>query len=179
MRKLRPLFLLIILIFVCISYASGNDKNAYEIIGRKIALGSQFSSGNTNVQSFHADFLLNRNRQWIDELTFKGSYDQEASSGSYTMLKSALNMRYAFTFNEIYYNFYNMDIEHDHFRDIAVRIIPTIGLGVWLADTQDFQFLAEGALGYQKDSLSSSVVEESMVLQVRSFIKAKVFTRSE
>jgi putative salt-induced outer membrane protein YdiY len=117
-------------------------------IERKFSLGGWLSSGNTEGQSLHADFYLNRDQEFVNTVTLKGSLDQESSAGVETMFKIYSSLRYAYSINPKFYNFYKLEGEHDRFQDIDLRLIPTIGIGYWFVDKEDFKVKGEGAVGY-------------------------------
>lgn len=164
------LFLLILLVVNVSSAAS-----AEIILERSLKFGGQLTSGNTQLQSLHFAFYLNKNRQWIDEITAKGSFYDESTAGVKSMLKAFTMFRYAFTFLKKYYNFYRIEFEHDQFKNLDLRIVPTTGVGYWWSDLKDFKLMAEGALGYQREYLQSGAQTGKIILQLRGFLKRMLF----
>ncbi|MFH1683567.1 MAG: DUF481 domain-containing protein [Candidatus Margulisiibacteriota bacterium] len=153
-----------------------NFALAETIFERKISFGGQLASGNTDVQSLHADFSLNRNRKFVDEITAKGSFDREFSSGAETQLKAYSSLRLAHSLSNDYYRYYKLEAFSDRFQDIDMRLIPTVGLGYWFINEKDFKSMIEAAVGYQKEYLINKTAEEMFVLTLSHNLLFGVFS---
>ena len=164
MKKI-PLVLFFIIICAIILATTTHAKISIE---RKFALGGQFTGGNSSVSSFHTDFYLNRNQKWINEVTLNGSFDYESTAGVDTMLKASLSLRRGHSLSKELYNYYKLEADHDRFQDIAVRIIPTIGIGYWFADEDTFKSMIEGALGYQREETLSQTSNDIILFNAIS-----------
>jgi len=159
-----------LLIFILLILVYTGSAQAEIIIERKFSLGGWLASGNTQGQSLHADFYLNRNRRWIDEIIFKGSFGHESSTGVDTMFKIYSSLRYAYSLGKQFYNFYKLEIEHNRFQDIDLRVIPTVGIGYWFVDQSDFKSMLEGALGYQRNYMVDRTSDEMLILKLSSYL---------
>jgi len=153
----------IIFVILCVDIAQGEL-----ILQRKFSLGGQLTSGNTQVQSLHLDFSLNRNNKWVDETTFKASLDQEFSAGTQSQFKVYSFLRYGKSLSKKYYSFGKLEAEHDRFQNIDVRIVPTLGVGYWFADEKGFKSMLETAFGYQRQYLINKTSDEMVVLALNS-----------
>ena len=152
-----PYCFLILLLFSNIAWGELSFR-------RHFSLGGQFTAGNSEINSLNFDFLLNRNNKWIDELTVKGSFDQQATSGTATRFKVGSSIRYACSLTKQTYYYYMLEAEHDRFQDIDLRLLPTIGAGYWFADQAGFAAMIEGAIGYQRQQQLDNSVEENTIL---------------
>jgi putative salt-induced outer membrane protein YdiY len=166
---LLTLFIIIFLLFPSISSA----KTIYE---RKVSLGGQLSGGNSRVNSLDIDFLLSRDRKLLDEVTTKGNFDYESTDGADTVFKGYMSFRYACSISKISYRFTKLEFEHDRFQDIDLRVIPTIGIGLWLVKDDLYQLLVEGAIGYQRNYLINQVGEEMVVIKLGSLLLVGPFS---
>ena len=138
------------------------------VFDRQLSLGGQFTAGNTETNSLNVAFSLNRNNRFVDELTIKGSFDQQANSGAETRFKVYSLLRYARSLSKKTYYYSKLEAEHDRFQDIDLRLLPTIGLGYWFADKSMFNAMVEGALGYQRQTLLNNEVEETAIVALTS-----------
>lgn len=139
---------------------------AETVIDRKLSLGGKLAAGNTDLQSVSFVFRLNRNRRLTDETTLKGRFDREYADGLETAYKLYGSGRYARSWNERLYNYYKLEAEHDRFQDIALRLIPTVGLGYWFATGAEESAMIEAAAGYQWESLISREERDVLLLTV-------------
>jgi putative salt-induced outer membrane protein YdiY len=139
-------------------------------------VGGQLSSGNTQVNSLHADVFLNRNRRFIDEVTFKGSLDYESSAGGSTMFKVNSSFRYGISLSRQLYQFAKIEADYDRFQDIGLRLVPALGLGYWFADEQSYKAMTEGALGYQKEYRLNRADDGVMVVKLSAYLLLGAFS---
>lgn len=172
MKLLLRTFFILLLFFVAASSISWAETT----IARKLSLGGQLAGGNTDVQSFHTEFLLNRNRKFVDEITAKGSFDREFSSGTETQFKAYSALRLAHSLSKDYYRYYKLEAFHDRFQDIDLRLIPTVGLGYWFINEKDFRSMIEAAVGYQKEYLINKTADEMFVLTLSHNLLWGVFS---
>ncbi|MFH1386268.1 MAG: DUF481 domain-containing protein [bacterium] len=144
------------------------EARAEESLSRKFSLGGQLTGGNTQVQSLHFDFNINRNRKWREEATFKGSFDREISTGIDTQFRLWSAYRYARSLNKSLFNYIKLEATHDRFQNIELRFIPAIGVGNWFADSDDLKFKLEGAFGYQKEYFIDKSHDEAWLITLSS-----------
>lgn len=168
-RFLVPLLVLALVLLPSVSYAQ-------TIFDRKLAIGGQHAGGNTKLNSLHFEYYLNRNRKFTDELTTKWSLDYESSDGVDTVLKAYTFLRYAYSMGNDLYHFYKLELEHDRFQDIDLRLIPTIGIGYWFRNDDTFRFTIEGAIGYQRNYQLNRAADEMVVLKLGTFFMLWAFS---
>ncbi len=76
-------------------------------------------------------------------------------------------------------NFYKVETDHDRFANINYRIIPSLGLGYWFSDTDDWKALTElgiGAtyIGYRNSSKNTT---EATIIP-RAFFDKRLFNET-
>ncbi|MHC4124635.1 MAG: DUF481 domain-containing protein [Planctomycetota bacterium] len=150
-----------------------------EIIwGRKISVGYNKSSGNTDSSRLISSFLINRNRVHIDEITLEGDIYYSSSDEKMDAQKWNGSGRYAFSFGsqEKWYSFYKIGAGHDRFANIDYRVLPSLGLGYWFFDTASVKAMAEAAIGYEHtDYRDSTDNDNETVLVPRVFLEKVIF----
>lgn len=149
------------------------------ILERKAGVNYDLSKGNTDTQSVGGDFLLNRNRLWIDEWTLKGSALKQFSGKKSITQRWDASLRYAYTFWEKYYNFYRLSTEHDYYEGIKLRLTPTTGVGYWFSDTEALKLMTELGLGYEEEFYRPSGRAGKPILHARAFASKKIGERTE
>jgi putative salt-induced outer membrane protein YdiY len=169
---LRILFGIIIVLSILTSV------HAETTVERKISLGGQLSGGNTDVQSLHLDFYFGRNQKSIDQTAIKGSFDREFSQGKETQFKANAKMRYSKFLSPQLFNYYKLTLEHDQFQDIALRFIPTVGMGYWFIKEVDYNSMLELAVGFEKDFLADRDDELMAIINVGSDVKFYIFSNN-
>ena len=158
---------MIIVLFLLLVFAV--PVSAETITQQKYSLGGMVTSGNSQVESLSVGFLFNRNEKWINELTFQGSLDYQATGGAQTLYKLFSSLRYAYSRGKQLYNFFKLEAEHDRFQNIDLRLIPSVGLGYWFADQKDSKAMVEAALGYQRKYMVNQTNDELIVAKFRSY----------
>jgi putative salt-induced outer membrane protein YdiY len=141
---------------------------------RKLTAGYEMASGNTEFQRFNGDFLVNRNRVWVNEWTFKGDGTLEKTKDKLSVQKGQTSLRYAYSLSKKLYNFYRVSAEHDLFENLSARIIPSTGLGYWLTDRDDLKLLGEAGAGYQWEFFRPDDEESAPILHTRAMIEKKL-----
>ena len=146
---------------------------------RRVGAGLQYTEGNTQNGSFHAEIFFDRNRYWTDAWTIKGSLDFETSDGVANGQRAQGSIRYAYSLTPKYYRFLMVSVEHDFFEEIRARIVPTAGMGYWVSERPDFKLLAEVGGGYEKEfNRNDSLDSDSGLLSARSAFEFKVSEHS-
>jgi putative salt-induced outer membrane protein YdiY len=147
---------------------------------RKIAAGYEMASGNTEYQRLNGEFLVNRNKMWVDEWTFKGNGTVERGADrKLTVQRGETSLRYAYSLSKELYNFYRVSAEHDRFENLNARVLPTSGFGYWFSDTEALKLLTEGGVGYQWEFLRPDGVEQEAILHTRGMISKRLSERVE
>jgi len=159
------------------------DEEAPEIEwDRKVSLGYNRSSGNTNSSELNSSFLLNKKRPDVDEVTLEGDIYYSSSDKKMDAQKWKGSGRYASSFGiqKKWYNFYKMAVDHDRFSNIDYRLLPSAGAGHWFYDTDPLKLLAETALGYEYTDYRDATDEsKEIVLIPRLFFEKIIFGDSK
>jgi putative salt-induced outer membrane protein YdiY len=146
---------------------------------KKVSLGYQIARGNTDTDYLSGDILLNRNRLWIDEWTFKSSALQSYSSDKKNAQRYEGSLRYGYSLTEPLYVFARFGAEHDLFKNLRARLIPSAGPGYWIADRENFKLLIETGAGYQFDFYRGGGSDSKPILHLRNFAMKKITERVE
>jgi len=115
----------------------------------EFSIGYNDSGGNTQNNQMISSFYANRKTDY-NEFTIKG--DSYYSSSNKKMdAQSWQGMgRCAFSFwDNKWYDFYKIEADHDKFASVDYRLIPSIGIGYWLTDTEDLKVMIESGLGFE------------------------------
>ncbi len=146
---------------------------------KNISVGYNQTSGNTENSQLSTKLVVHRKTD-DDEFHLKG--DTFFSSTNKKMDAQTWNgmTRYAYSFWERkWYNFYKIESNHDKFANINYRIIPSTGVGYWLADTDDFKAMGEIGIGAEYTNYIDSTKDETEpVLIPRAFLEKKLFKDS-
>lgn len=147
-------------------------------IDRKFSLGMFSASGNSQSLSISSDLFLNANIKHSQEFTLKGYFDWGRSFGSDNMMKAGGSLRHGISFGREKYFFYNIEAEHDRFKDLYLRISPTVGMGYWFVDADNIYSVIEASLGYQSE-IRSSGQRGASALEGRHRVRIKLAPGSE
>jgi len=158
---MKKITLLLIVSLLIINFAS-----AELVLERKFSLGGKFSGGNTETQALNLDFSLDRNQVNQYQFTVKGEANKESNAGVLTAFNGKSIIRLAYSLTRSFYNFYRLDLQHDQFQDINLRLIPTIGIGYWFVNEKEFKSKAETAAGYQKQYLIGQGDNDMAILRL-------------
>ena len=154
-------------------------EESREIIwDRKISVGYNKSSGNTDSGQLISSFLINRNRMHIDEITLEGDVYYSSSDKKMDTQKWNGSGRHAFSLGsqKKWYSFYKIGADHDRFANIDYRVLPSLGLGYWFFDTDSVKAMAEAAIGYEHtDYRDSTDSDNETVLVPRAFLEKVIF----
>lgn len=145
---------------------------------RKISVGYNKSSGNTDSSQLISSFFIKRNRVHIDEITLEGDIYYSSSDKKMDAQKWNGSGRYAFSLGsqKKWYNFYKIGADHDRFANIDYRLLPSLGLGYWFFDTDSVKAMAEAAIGYEHtDYRDSTDDDDETVLVPRAFLEKVIF----
>jgi len=142
----------------------------------EFSLGYNESGGNTQNSQMVNSFYLNRKTDH-DEFIIKGD-------GSYSSTNKKMDSqnwrgmsRYTFSFGEkSWYNFYKLEGDHDKFAGVDYRMVPSVGLGYWFSDKQDWKAMVEAGLGLEHTSYNDGTDDgNELVLTPRAFFEKKIF----
>ncbi|OGS00490.1 MAG: hypothetical protein A3G85_09315 [Elusimicrobia bacterium RIFCSPLOWO2_12_FULL_39_28] len=119
----------------------------------RMGLVLSISKGNSESQFIQTDFLLNRNRQWMDEWTAQGSLVQEHSNQRSVAQKAGIVLRYGRSINRKLYHFFRLGVDHDYFENIQARFLPGTGGGFWFLNNKKHKLMTEAGIAYQRELL--------------------------
>ena len=158
-------------------------KEEPEIIwGRKVSLGYNKSSGNTDTSQFLGNVSVSRNRKHIDEITLKGDAYYSSSDKNMDAQKWHGSGRYALSFGKEkkWYNFYKLEADHDRFANIDYRLVPSAGMGYWLYDLPELKAMAELSIGSEHTEYRDTTPDsDEVVLIPRGFFEKAIFKNSK
>lgn len=124
-------------------------KEIPRIWKKEVSVGYNTWRGNTKKENISLGIFINRNRKYIDEWTFKGNFLYSEANQRMDTQKWDSMLRYAFSINKAWYNFYRLEANHDKFANVYYRIIPSSGMGYWFFDLPQTKFLGEILLGWE------------------------------
>ena len=154
-------------------------KKEEEIWQREVSLGYNKSSGNTDDSQFLTSFYANRKTDH-DEFTTKGDFLYSSSNSEMNAQKWLVSSRYAFSFwDRKWYNFYKLESDHDRFASVDYRILPSIGIGYWFSDEDDWKAMAELGAGLEHTNFRDETNDsDEMVLIPGAFFEKRMFNKS-
>ena len=169
----------ILVLFLCsgLFIFSQTTVKAQEEWKREIFFGYNQSSGNTKNAELSVGGEI---KKIMLEAEFLANGDIYYSSTNNQMdaQRWASLARYFYNFGEekIWFNSYQILVDHDRFADIHYRILPSTGIGYWFSKEEDWKAMVEGSLGYELTNYRSNKSdEEEPVLIGRTFLEKKVF----
>jgi len=139
---------------------------------RKASIGYGMTGGNTKDSSLDAEIFANRKTDW-NEATFKMSHHRSSSNKVEDDREYYGMLRYAYNLKEksSWYQFYTMEWDQDRFSNIDYRLTPSVGVGYWFADSDEFKAMTEIALGYEYTSYRSGGDNSEVILVPRGFVE--------
>jgi putative salt-induced outer membrane protein YdiY len=143
----------------------------------EIYAGFNRQRGNTSSSEAGGGFKLHRKTDG-DEFDAKGYADYSERARTMDAQRYGGLVRYAFSFggDKRWYNFYKIEADHDRFGNIDYRVTPSVGVGYWFSDTDDWKFMTEIGMGvaYTNFSLISKN-ETNLELIPRAYLEKKLF----
>ncbi|MFH1782178.1 MAG: DUF481 domain-containing protein [Candidatus Omnitrophota bacterium] len=147
---------------------------------KEASLGYSRTTGNTKDSKLVVAFDATRKTD-SNEITLKASSTYASSNSKMDTQKWYTMGRYAFSFSDKkWYNFYKLEADHDRFANIDYRLIPSLGIGYWFNDADDFKAMTEIGLGYEYTNFRTGSIEDedNMVLIPRVFLEKKLWGKS-
>ena len=143
---------------------------------RQAVLGYNQSNGNTDKSELN---LSGEIKNIMIDSEFLGKLDLYYSSSDKKMdsQKWIGLTRYFYDFGESnqWFNSYQVQVDHDRFADIDYRLLPSAGIGYWIAKEADGKAMVEVSLGYQITNYKSTKPDdEDVVLIGHSYIEKKI-----
>ena len=143
---------------------------------KKISLGYSQTGGNTK-KSYGSAVATADKKTDEDEWNLK--YEAHYSSADKKMdgKKFYASGRYAFSFGDYkkWYNFYKLEGDQDRFANVDYRVIPSVGVGYWFADEDDWKAKADLGIGYEYTNYSDdSKSTGEPILIPHAYIEKKI-----
>jgi len=145
----------------------------------ELSAGYSQSSGNTRKSSFLTEAKADRKTD-EDEINLKSTVQYSSSEKKMDTQKWYNLARYARSFKDsVWYYFTKIEVDHDYFANINYRITPSVGIGYWFSDTDDYKLLAEIGAGYQHTNYRDATKDSNdPILTPRGYFEKKVFKNS-
>jgi len=147
---------------------------------KELSLGYNKTSGNTEKAEFSTAGMLNR-KTTSNEITLKGDVYYSSADKNMDAQKWSGLGRYAYSFGEQkkWFNSYQLQADHDRFADVDYRLLPTVGIGYWFSDTDDWKFMAEGSAGLEMTNYRSNKADDEEAAAIgHLYAEKKIFDRA-
>lgn len=143
---------------------------------REISIGYNQSTGNTE----KAELMLSGEiKKVMAEAEFLGKAEIYYSSSDKKMdsQKWSSLVRYFYNFGDekMWFNSYQVLVDHDRFADVDYRILPSVGLGYWFSKEDDWKAMLEGSFGFEVTNYRSSQPDdEEAVFIGHTYLEKKI-----
>ena len=164
----------ILVIFITVIALMGSRSLPAETFEREISLGYNATKGNTETGALSVRASMQRKSD-KDEIIFKGDYYVSSSNDKMDAKKWHGLGYYSFSIAEKWHDFYRLEVDHDRFANIDVRLLPSVGVNYRLIERDDFKFLLELGLGFEYTSFRDSLADKDVVLTPRLVLEKNLF----
>jgi putative salt-induced outer membrane protein YdiY len=129
------------------------DKKKYEPLTGHVAVGFNFTQGNSDTRSFNASLVLKYDPRTKDVVKADAFYILNSESGVSTVDRTSAHLRDERSLDPRWYAFGDGQFLKDHFKEIDYLLSPTVGIGARLVKTPTRELLAELGAGaiFEKD----------------------------
>ena len=146
---------------------------------QEVAAGYSQQTGNTQNSKFTGNYEGTRKTDQ-DELLLKAGTLYSTQNKKMDGQKTSGSARYAPTMGDTqWYNFCKAEADHDRFASIDYRILPSVGIGYWFSDTEDWKAQADIGLGYEYTNYNTGTDDESLVLIPHGLFEKALFENSK
>ena len=163
-----------LIIFMTVIALLGINSLSAETFEREISLGYNATKGNTETGALSVRASMKRKSD-KDEIIFKGDYYVSSSNEKMDAKKWYGSGYYSFNLAKKWYNFYKLEVDHDRFANIDVRLMPSVGVSYRLIERDDLKFSLELGLGYEYTGFRDNSAEKDVVLTPRLSFEKKLF----
>ena len=141
---------------------------------REVSLGFDKSTGNTEKILFLLNLYGNRKTDGSD-LTLKGNSTYSSSEGKMDAQKWYAMGRYGFKiWRKKWLHFYKVEADHDRFAQVDYRLVPSAGIGYSLFDTEKWEAMLEGAIGFEHTNYrSDNPADNETIFIGRAYVERK------
>ncbi len=142
----------------------------------EVSLGYDQSSGNTEQEQVLVSGGATRTAG-RSNARFAASALYSSSAGTMDAQRWDVLGRYELRFQDsAWHSFYEMKVDHDRFADVDYRVVPSLGVGRWLADTPDWKALVEVGAGHEKTHYRENAADsDEWVSVARVFLEKRLW----
>jgi len=174
MKKICILAVLLLTCFMTFAYAQTEEAWKNEV-----SLSYSQATGNTKNSKLVSAYEGNRKTD-ADELNLKATTLYSSQNKKMDGQKHTGSARYAPNFGDSqWYYFGKIEGEHDRFANIDYRIIPSLGLGYWFSDTDDWKAQAEVGLGHEFVEYTDGSNDDNVSVIPRAYFEKAVFENAK
>jgi putative salt-induced outer membrane protein YdiY len=176
---MRELKISIVTVFL-FSFMTANEVRAGELLtgwDGSVFAGYNQTTGNTEkaAANIKAEALRSFERS---EFSLKGGISYSETDNNMDTQKWDALVRYSRDLGnaEQWYNFYQINADHDYFADIYYRVTPGVGLGHHLFNSEKFTWDIDAGLGYRvtRHRVNTATDDEVMTALVHTFAKKRI-----
>ena len=144
-----------------------------------VSAGYSQSSGNTRKAALLAEVKAGRKTD-EDEVNLKATIQYSSSEKKMDTQKWYSLLRYARSLHDsAWYYFTKIETDHDYFANINYRITPSVGLGYWFKDADDFRLLAEIGAGFEHTNYRDATKDDNEpILIPRGYFEKRILRQS-
>lgn len=143
--------------------------------------GYNMQNGNTKKAAGNLSAAAARKLESGD-LGLKANITYSESNGMMDGQKWDAQARYALNFGEDnnWYNFYQMNVDHDYFADVDYRITPSTGLGRHIITGDDLNWDLDAGIGYRiTKHRSTDETDDDPTALIHTYLKKNVFDKAK
>lgn len=132
--------------------------------------------GNTKTTNTAGGFTIKRKQEKVTEFNISGKAEYGASDREMNAQRYSGMTRLAFSFGKSkkWYNFYKLEADHDRFANIEGRYTPSVGIGYWYSDAEDWTLMGELAAGVTFTGFRDDTQDESELVVIPRVYAEKV-----
>jgi putative salt-induced outer membrane protein YdiY len=128
----------------------------------ELSAGASLSEGNTEEADANLGALAQRATS-DNDVKLKATADWKSSNSETTAQRYYALGRYAYNLgrDKRWFNSYNLEWDRDRFANIDWRVTPTVGIGYWFSNTQDFKLSSEAGIGWERTQFRDGTASRS------------------
>lgn len=136
-----------------------------------LTAGISITKSGDFLMDYSGALKISRNRLWIDEWTFNASIDRRHDDAEVTYEKIEASLRYGHSFKVKWYGYVMLSASRNLELLLDYELLPTLGLGYWINDTDVFKLMGEIGGGYQYSVYTDPSVDDNVVLEGRTYME--------
>jgi putative salt-induced outer membrane protein len=178
--KHHPRYTMILCLAACIFIVCADKASAIAEWKGDISLGYSRSDGNT--ENSELSIEGSAIKEMVGSVfSLKGNIYYSSTNNKMDAQNWSGLTRYAFDLDEeaLWFGTYQLEVNHDRFADVDYRIIPSVGIGYWLSQTEDLKSFLEASLGYEFTEYRSNTPDgKETILILHGFADKGLFEQS-